>query len=199
MTDTVQNELEADYKAAQMRLKNAKYHIDYAKALAPGELKNKALESARESLRTTPAALPVGDEREALRGALGKFDHPGHRVWMLMHPDDKPHLQIIMDHAHRVADTTQVIRKLEEERDAAYHLLNHIHREVASLEDFDAASLMEEIEQTLNGTKVFDDNKFLNEKILELESLIQNIHQHYNPGARPFDIDAALHPETKEK
>lgn len=63
-----------------------------------------------------------------------------------------------------------LIDRLEEERNAAHHLLNHIHREVASLEDFDAASLMEEIEQTLNGTKVFDDNKFLHEKISTLEA-----------------------------
>lgn len=53
---------------------------------------------------------------------------------------------------------------------ALEHLLNHIHREVANLEDFDAGSLMEEIEQTLNGTKVFDDNKFLHDRIAELEA-----------------------------
>lgn len=53
---------------------------------------------------------------------------------------------------------------------ALEHLLNHIHREVASLEDFDAGSLMEEIEQTLSGTKVFDDNKALCEEITRLKA-----------------------------
>lgn len=51
--------------------------------------------------------------------------------------------------------------EIVKERDAAHHLLNHIHREVASLEDFDAASLMKEIEQTLSGSKIFNDNKVL--------------------------------------
>lgn len=53
--------------------------------------------------------------------------------------------------------------------EALEHLLNHIHREVATFQDFDAGSLMEEIEQTLDRTKVFDDNKFLHARIAELE------------------------------
>lgn len=62
--------------------------------------------------------------------------------------------------------------------DACHHLLNHIHREVASLEDFDAQSLMTEIEQTLNGTKIYDDNKALQAKVAELERRIQTSHKH---------------------
>ncbi len=65
------------------------------------------------------------------------------------------------------------VNGLQDQLSAAHHLLNHIHREVAVLQDFDAESLMEEIEQTLNGTKIFDDNKFLNERISELEGKLK--------------------------
>lgn len=57
---------------------------------------------------------------------------------------------------------------LQTKLDSVYHLLNHIHREVSSLEDFDAASLMTEIEETLNGTRIFNDNKHLHDSLKKI-------------------------------
>ena len=36
------------------------------------------------------------DEVKLLREATRKFSHPGHRVHLLMHPDDKPYFDAIM-------------------------------------------------------------------------------------------------------
>lgn len=39
------------------------------------------------------------NEQEALlQQGLVKFNHQGHRVHMLMHPDDKPYFKAIMDY-----------------------------------------------------------------------------------------------------
>lgn len=69
------------------------------------------------------------------------------------------------DFAKRFVAQFNSVSALESKLAAVKHLLNHIHREVASLEDFDAESLMQEIEATISGERIFDDNKYLHEQL----------------------------------
>ena len=67
------------------------------------------------------------------------------------------------------------LQSKDDEIERYAHLLNHIYREVSSLEDFDADSLKKEIEATINGTKIYNDTKVLEREIERLRAAAKAI------------------------
>ena len=49
---------------------------------------------------------------DKLQTALAKFNHEGHRVHFLMHPEDKPHFKTLLDMGNNHAELVSFLKML---------------------------------------------------------------------------------------